>query len=55
MREGHEISDKAVGETVCKNKYSNYCASEVEGERDGMVSQSNTTSTLVESGMQDNR
>jgi len=57
VREGHVVSDKAVGDAVCKNKYSNYCASEVQeldSERDGMM-QSNTTSTLVESGMNENR
>jgi len=30
IREGHEISDPEAGNVVCKNKYSNYCASEVE-------------------------
>ena len=57
VREGHEISDKAIGKEVCKNKYSNYCANDVQeldSERDGMM-QSNTTSTLVESGQIDNR
>ena len=29
IREGHEISDPEAGNVVCKNKYSNYCASEV--------------------------
>ena len=56
VREGHVVSDKAVGETVCKNKYSDYCASELEdidrgetGERDGMmVTQSVTSNTLVQ-------
>jgi len=57
VREGHVVSDKAVGDAVCKNKYSNYCANDVQeldSERDGMM-QSNTTSTLVESGQIDNR
>ena len=25
VREGHMTSDKARGDNVCKNKYSNYC------------------------------
>ena len=56
VREGHVVSDKARGETVCMNKYSDYCASELEDldleERDGMmVKESATTNTLVENGV----
>ena len=30
VREGHMTSDKARGENVCKNKYSNYCAKDLD-------------------------
>ena len=30
VRSGHEPSDRVVGETVCKHKYSSYCVSDVE-------------------------
>ena len=36
VREGHEISNKAIGEAVCKNKYSSYCASDFDLEKDLM-------------------
>ena len=56
MREGHIASDKAVGDAVCKNKYSNYCASELDQlESEGMVKQSNTATSLVEDGVIDHR
>ena len=29
------MSDKVVGEAVCKNKYSSYCANDLDIERDG--------------------
>ena len=35
VREGHVMSDKVVGEAVCKNKYSSYCANDLDIERDG--------------------
>jgi len=34
VREGHVASDRAIGENLCKNKYSNYCAKDLE-ERAG--------------------
>ena len=37
VREGHVVSDKVVGENVCKNKYSSYCANDLDLERDGSV------------------
>ena len=37
VREGHVVSDKAVGDAVCKNKYSSYCANDLDIERDGYV------------------
>ena len=37
VREGHAVSDKVVGENVCKNKYSSYCANDLDIERDGSV------------------
>ena len=49
VREGHEISDKAVGEAVCKNKYSSYCASDLDPEKDLMMA-STTASSLAEHG-----
>jgi len=52
---GHVVSDKVVGENVCKNKYSSYCANDLDIERDGMMNQSNTTSTLVDNGNTDTR
>ena len=55
VREGHAISDKAVGDNVCKNKYSSYCANDLDPERDGMMNQSTTTSTLVDSSSTDTR
>jgi len=56
VREGHIASDKAVGDAVCKNKYSNYCASELDQlESEGMVKQSNTATSLVEDGVIDHR
>jgi len=57
VREGHVVSDKAVGDAVCKNKYSNYCASELDQlESEGMmVTPSNTATSLVENGLLDNR
>ena len=35
VREGHVVSDKVVGDAVCKNKYSSYCANDLDIERDG--------------------
>merc|ERR1719220_217267 len=55
VREGHVVSDKAVGDAVCKNKYSSYCANDLDIERDGMMNQSNTTSTLVDNTSTDTR
>ena len=55
VREGGPISDKVVGDNVCKNKYSSYCANDLDAERDGMMNQSTTTSTLVENGNIDTR
>ena len=52
VREGHEISDKAVGEAVCKNKYSSYCASDLDPEKDLMMA-STTASSLAEHGAGD--
>ena len=44
VREGHMVSDKARGENVCKNKYSNYCAKDFDQDtqtsRDDLVLQS---------------
>ena len=44
VREGHMVSDKARGENICKNKYSNYCAKdfdqEIQTSRDDLVLQS---------------
>ena len=51
IREGHEISNKAVGEAVCKNKYSSYCASDLDPEKDLMMQSSNTSSSIVENGV----
>ena len=39
---------------VCKNKYSSYCASELDPERAGMM-QSSTATTIADSGATDNR
>lgn len=55
VREGHVVSDKVVGDAVCKNKYSSYCANDLDIERDGMMNQSNTTSTLVDNSSTDTR
>ena len=30
VREGHATSNRAIGENLCKHKYSSYCASEFE-------------------------
>ena len=30
MREGHVASDRMKGDNICKNKYSNYCAKDLE-------------------------
>ena len=52
---GHRVSDRSIGE-VCKNKYSSYCASELEGlggeqETEHGGEESNSTSTTnVEAG-----
>ena len=32
VREGHMVSEKARGDNVCKNKYSNYCAKDPDLE-----------------------
>jgi zinc transporter ZupT len=44
VRECHMVSDKARGENICKNKYSNYCAKDFDQEtqtsRDDLVLQS---------------
>eukprot|EP00092_Neocalanus_flemingeri_P107182 GFUD01137564.1.p1 GENE.GFUD01137564.1~~GFUD01137564.1.p1 ORF type:complete len:493 (-),score=130.07 GFUD01137564.1:518-1996(-) len=32
VREGHVASDRAIGENVCKNKYSNYCTKDFDLE-----------------------
>jgi len=40
VREGHVASDKAVGENVCKHKYSPYCVKEFAGQGENEVSQS---------------
>ena len=55
VRKGHRVSDRSIGE-VCKNKYSSYCASELEGlggdqgtEHGGEESTS-TSTTNVEAG-----
>ena len=50
VREGHDTSDKAIGEAVCKNKYSSYCASDLDPEKDLMMQSSNTSSSIVENG-----
>ena len=48
VRKGHRVSDRSVRD-VCKNKYSSYCASELEGL--GGEQKSNSTSTTsVEAG-----
>ena len=39
---------------VCKNKYSSYCASELDPERAGMMP-SSTATTIADSGAADNR
>ena len=55
VRKGHRVSDRSIGE-VCKNKYSSYCASELEGlggdqETEHGGEESNSTSTTnVEAG-----
>ena len=54
VREGHEISDKAIGKEVCKNKYSSYCASDLDPEKDLMMQSSNTSSSIVENGAMEN-
>lgn len=44
---------QAVGENVCKKKYSNYCAADLEEGEDGLgtpLGPSGTTSTLAEPG-----
>ena len=33
VREGHVASDRAIGENLCKNKYSNYCAKDFDLEK----------------------
>jgi len=55
VREGHAVSDKVVGENVCKNKYSSYCANDLDPERDAMMNQSTTTSSLVDNTSTDTR
>ena len=54
VREGHEISEKAIGKEVCKNKYSSYCASDLDPEKDLMMQSSNTSSSIVENGAMEN-
>ena len=52
VREGHMTSDKARGENVCKNKYSSYCAKDLD-----MV-ESTTSDELVQQAktlLQDNQ
>jgi len=34
VREGHVASDKAVGENVCKHKYSSYCVQDFENQNE---------------------
>jgi zinc transporter ZupT len=41
VREGHVASDRAIGEKVCKHKYSTYCAADFEP---GLPPSSSTTS-----------
>jgi len=40
VREGHVASDKAVGENICKHKYSNYCVQDFENQHDKNVGES---------------
>lgn len=40
VREGHVASDKAVGENICKHKYSNYCVQDFENQREKSVGES---------------
>jgi len=40
VREGHVASDKAVGENVCKHKYSPYCVKDFAGQGENEVSHS---------------
>ena len=54
VRKGHRVSDRPIGE-VCKNKYSSYCASELEGlggkqEEHGGEESTSTSTTNVEAG-----
>ena len=37
VREGQEISNKMIGAAVCKNKYSSYCASDLDPEKDKIL------------------
>ena len=60
VREGHIVSDKAKGDQVCKNKYSDYCANDFEqkeqGARDDQVTKAKelspyTTNTIHSIGL----
>ena len=54
VREGHEISNKTILAQRCKNKYSSYCASDLDPEKDLMTQSSNTNSSIVENGVMEN-
>ena len=55
VREGQEISNKTILAQLCKNKYSSYCANDLDPERDAMMNQSTTTSSLVDNTSTDTR
>jgi zinc transporter 10 len=55
VREGHVASDKAVGENICKHKYSAYCVQDFDSqnERDESVRGNGTPKKNVSGGSED--